>query len=465
MQVSLAPKLIILILAVGALIADFTLPSKRKIYIAYTSLLGLIVAGALTISLFGIDKVIFYRMIRIDTLSLLIDLLLIIFTIFIVLSSISSFSLHPYQGEYYSLILFSVLGAMTMAASVDLLPLYLGLELTVLPSFALVGLKKEARSSEAAIKYLLLGLFASAFMVYGISLIFGITGSTHFGEIANKLQQVKSYHPYLLLSILFLVMGFGFKVAVFPFHFWVPDAYETSFAQIGAFLSAVPKAAGFAAMLRFFPLALSLFKADWTAIFALLALASMTFGNLVAYAQKNIKRMLAYSSIAHAGYILVGLAVATKLSLSSMLLYILVYAFANLGAFSVVAAYSEQGENIEDFAGLNQKSPVLAFTMTIFLFSLVGIPPLAGFMGKIYLFGAAVNAGAAWLAVVGFLNSVLSLGYYSSVVKQMYLRTSPQDDPFSISATLLLSILLLAIAVLAVGIYPSIFLNIIMKIV
>lgn len=463
----LGPKLIVLALAVVVLIADLLLPGRKKSYIAYLSFLGLGLAAVLDLSLFGTNTVVLYRMLKVDTLSLLVDLLLIVFSMFIVLSSVSTFATHRYQGEYYSLILFSVLGAMIMVASVDLLPLYLGLELTVLPSFALVGLRREKRSTEAAIKYLLLGLFASGFMIYGISLLYGITGTTHFGEIAAFLQQGTSYRPYLLMSMLFIIMGFGFKVAVFPFHFWVPDAYEASFAQVAAFLSVAPKAAGFSAMLRFFTVALPFFRSDWTAVFGLLAFSSMTFGNLAAYAQKNVKRLFAYSSIAHAGYIMVGLAIATKFSSSSMLLYILVYALANMGAFSVVAACADSvGENIEDFAGLREKSPVLAFTMTIFLLSLVGIPPLAGFMGKVYLFGAAVSAGMAWLAVVGLLNSVLSLGYYSAIIKQMYLRPSLRtDDPLHISPTLLVSIVLLAAAVIAVGIYPSLFLNIIKDIV
>lgn len=460
---TLAPKLIVLALAVAVLVADFLVPERKKTYIAYFSIPVLGLAAILDLLLFGTNTVIFHRMLKVDTLSLLVDLLLIIFSIFIILSSVSTFARHRYQGEYYSLVLFSVLGAMIMVASVDLLPLYLGLELTVLPSFALVGLRKEEKSTEAAVKYLLLGLFASGFMIYGISLLYGITGTTHFGEIAAYLEQGTVYRPYLLMSMFFIIMGFGFKVAVFPFHFWVPDAYETSFAQVAAFLSVAPKAAGFSAMLRFFSIALPVMKSDWTAVFALLAFASMTFGNLAAYAQKNVKRLLAYSSIAHAGYIMVGLAVATKFSSSSMLLYILFYAFANMGAFSVVAACaSSVGENVEDFAGLREKSPVLAFTMTIFLLSLVGIPPLAGFMGKVYLFGAAISAGMAWLAVVGLLNSVISLGYYSSVIKQMYLRPAPQvDDPIDIPLTLLASIVLLAAAVVAAGIYPSFFLNII----
>lgn len=454
----LAPQIIICLSVVAVLVGIILSGAGRRVYLAYLSLAGLIGATFASFSLWGENVSLFSNLIKVDNLSNYANLLFLLATVMIVLGSLRAFSSRSYQGEYYVLILFSLVGAMIMTSATNLITLYLGLELTALPCYVLVALKKDKPGpSQAAVKYFLLGVFASAFMVYGMSFFYGLSGGVYFTDITAYLAEGLFSRPLVLLSLVLMMVGFGFKIAVFPFHFWAPDAYEGAFPQVGAFLSVVPKLAGVVAILRFFPGALSAVGSVWTVLFAGLAFLSMTYGNVVALSQKNIKRMLAYSGIAHMGYILVGLAAGTILAFRGMLLYFLVYGIANVGAFLVVAACSVagKGEAIEDYAGLSKKNPFLAFSMALFLLSLVGIPPLAGFMGKFYLFGAAVSAGVVWLAVAGLINSVISLGYYSLVIKQMYLVESGGSESISVSAGLRVAITLLLLGLFLVGVFPS----------
>jgi len=362
----------------------------------------------------------------------------------------------PARGEYWPLLLWGVLGMMLMASSRDLLMIYLGLELVSLCSYVLAGyLKDDARSVEAAIKYFLTGAVASAVLLFGISLLYGAAGSTSLDAIARAVSgpvsaggapagaaSAGTVAPggtaagvlgYAALA--FLVVGFGFKVAAAPLHMWAPDAYEGAPTPITAFFSVGPKAAAFAALLRVFFAGLGDLRPAWTTAFAVLAVLSMFVGNLSALPQKNIKRMMAYSAIAHAGYILVGLAVGTPMGSRAVAYYLLAYLFANLGAFAVIVAVSARadggaaggapGEQIEDYTGLARRQPLLAWAMVIYFLSLIGIPPTAGFFGKFYLFSAAVEQGQVWLALVIVVNSVISVGYYYGVVRQMFLVLEP----------------------------------------
>lgn len=338
-------------------------------------------------------------------------------------------------GEFNALVLFSVLGMMLMAGSRDLIMIYLGLETTSISSYALAGLlRDDPRSGEAAVKYFLTGALASAVILFGMSLVFGGTGSTSLQSLVSLIPSDTGpkgwVSPITLSGLALLVAGFGFKIAAVPFHFWAPDAYEGAPTPVTAFFSVGPKAAAFAAVLRIFSPVL-VFPGDLGQvnlvlglIFALVAVVTMTVGNLTALHQTNIKRMLAYSSIAHAGYILVGLAVATPRGLAATIYYLLAYAAMNLGAFAVVIWLNNRGtgDDIADYAGLARRSPLAALAMVVCFLSLIGIPPTAGFFGKFYLFAAAVEGRMTWLAVVMVINSAISVGYYYGVVRQMYLQ-------------------------------------------
>jgi len=289
-----------------------------------------------------------------------------------------------------------------------------------------------------------------------------LTGQTNFTAIANALAG-QAIQPLLLVGMVMIVVGLGFKVAAVPFHFWAPDVYEGAPVPVASFLAVGPKAGGFAALIHFFPVALAVAAPIWAGLFAILAVLSMLLGNLAALAQTQVRRLLGYSAVAHTGYLLVGLAVADSFGYTSLIFYFLVYSLAALGSFLVILATTERGlgENVTDFAGLYKRAPMLALAMAIFLFSLVGIPPFAGFMGKVYLFGAAVRGDLIWLAVIGVLNSVISFGYYVTVIRQMYLVNPPTNEGLPVSKPLYLSIVLIMAAVVFLGVYPSAFLSII----
>jgi len=346
-------------------------------------------------------------------------------------------------GEFYALVLFAVLGMMLMAGSRDLIMIYLGLETTAIASYVLAGLLRgDAKSGEAAVKYFLTGALASAVILFGMSLIFGGVGSTSLGDIVFQVPTLAGLPArlavaspgLLMVGLVLLVAGFGFKVAAVPFHFWAPDAYEGAPTPVTAFFSVGPKAAAFAVILRIFAPMLGWAEPDpglgfLPVLFAVLAVITMTVGNLVALMQTNIKRMLAYSSIAHAGYILVGLAVASPRGFAAVIYYLIAYAAMNLGAFAVVIWLNNRGtgDDIDDYVGLSRRAPLAAAAMVVCFLSLIGIPPMAGFFGKFYLFMAAVESGLVWLAVVMVVNSAISVGYYYGVVRNMYLRAAGDE--------------------------------------
>jgi NADH-quinone oxidoreductase subunit N len=343
------------------------------------------------------------------------------------------------QGEFYALLLSATLGMIVMSASNDLITIFLGVELMSLALYVLVGFHRQRLdSNEAAMKYFLLGAFATAFLLYGIALLYGATGTTNLDRMAAFLAGSPLLaNPLLVAGSLLLLVGFAFKVAAVPFHMWTPDAYEGAPTTVTGYMSVGAKAAGFAALLRVMLLALPDLAADWEPILTWLAILTMTVGNVAALLQNNLKRMLAYSSIAHAGYVLVALVAGGPDGGSAALFYLAVYSLMNLGAFGLLALLGrgmEERVMISDVAGLGFRQPPLALAMTVFMVSLGGIPPTAGFMGKVYVFGVAVEAGLIPLVVVGVLNSVVSVFYYLRVTVAMYMQ-EPSGEPVPVSWT------------------------------
>lgn len=370
-------------------------------------------------------------------------------------------------GEYYILLIFATLGMMMMASSGDLILLYLGLELMALSTYILAGfLRHDEKSTEASIKYLLMGAFSSALLLYGITMIYGLTGTTNIRAVSLYFSLNKLTENYsLVLAIVFFIVSFGFKIAAVPFHMWAPDVYEGSPTSITAFMSVGPKAAGFAVIGRIFLTSFAGMHIEWSFIFSVLAILTMAIGNIIALSQTNIKRMLAYSSIAHAGYALLGIIPENTLGLSGMLNYLFIYTFMNLGAFSIIIMLHSEGnsyEDISDYKGLAKSHPLISLLMLIFMFSLTGIPPTAGFIGKFYLFNALIDAGYSLLAIAALLFSVISAFFYLRIVMYMYMNDSKtgskEQVSLSLSPALGIAIFATVIMVLYIGVFPQHFL-------
>lgn len=366
------------------------------------------------------------------------------------------------HGEYYGLILFSTLGMMVMASAGDLATLYLGLELMALSTYVLAGFTKgDTKANESSMKYFLLGAFSSAFLLYGISMVYGLTGTTNMAAVASAIKEGElSGNPVMLTALFMFVVAFGFKIAAVPFHMWAPDVYEGAPTPVTAFMSVGPKAAGFAIMARVFVVAMGPLQVNWSAVLVAIAILTMAVGNIVAISQTNIKRMLAYSSIAHAGYALLGLIAGTPEGVSGLMNYMMIYAFMNVGAFSVVILLDRNGvaaDNLDDYRGLAKSRPLQAFMMLIFMFSLTGIPPTAGFVGKFYLFKSALEAGYTWVVIAAALFSSVSAYFYLRVVRLMYMEPSTDGEAAEMSAPLSVRLVVAVtlVAVLAVGMFPD----------
>jgi NADH-quinone oxidoreductase subunit N len=374
------------------------------------------------------------------------------------------------HGEIYPLILFATVGMMLMASGTDLMTIFLGLEVLSVSLYVLAGFNRDnVKSNEAGLKYFLLGAFSTGFLLYGIALTYGATGTTKVAKIAAHIAQngMVTSNVMLIAGMLLMATGFAFKVAAAPFHMWTPDVYEGAPTPMTAFMSVGPKAAGFAAFLRVFLVALPAFKAEWSMLLWTLAVLTMTVGNITALYQQNIKRMLAYSSIAHAGYVLVGFTAGNAVGTAGILFYMLSYAFMNIGAFAIIILVGKKGEennNVADYAGFGYRHPMLGIAMCIFLFSLAGIPPAAGFVGKFYLFSGAIQAGYIWLAVIGVLNSAASVYYYLRVMVFMYFKEPTEDFSWLKLTPAFVICLIIAIAgVLIPGVVPGVFLELAQK--
>ena len=461
----LMPELIIALTLLIVLVFDL-FDSISKTVLGWMTIVGAGIALWVSIQMHqaGTVGTQFSEMFKVDNFSLFFNIIFLVSTILVALISISYLGGRDRkQGPYYLLILLATLGMMLMAAGNELIIVFLGLELMSLSLYVLAGYFRESpASSEAGMKYLLLGAFASAFFLYGIALIYGGAGTTSVPAIAEAIA-APNKSPLLLAGMFLLIVGFGFKVAIVPFHQWAPDVYEGAPTTIAAFISAGPKAAGFAAFLRIFMEALPNLQVEWSGVIILLAMLTMTVGNVIAIAQTNIKRMLAYSSIAHAGYILIGLAAANSEGISSAMLYLLVYCVMNIGAFgAVILAKTADGESlmISDYAGLGLRKPLLAMFMTVMLLSLASFPPTAGFVGKFYIFKSAVQSGHIWLVIIGAINTAISAFYYLRVVVTMYMREPEEELEFSpYSSTLVIGLIIAAVGVLLIGVLPSLMLT------
>ncbi len=373
--------------------------------------------------------------------------------------------------EYYCLILLATVGMMLVAASTDLFVLFVGIEVTSVSSYALVAFrKKDIKGTEAAVKYFIFGGLSSAFTLFGISLIYGITGTTSFEGIGAAVGTLDEFQEIIWLALVMVIVGFGFKVAMVPFHAWAPDVYDGAPSTITAMLAAGSKKMGFVAMFKFFLIGMIAIKADWDIVIAIVAILTMTVGNLAALNQTSIKRMLAYSSIAQAGYILIALPVATEFALTGGIFHIMTHAFMKGGAFIIVAtlAVAAVGEKIADYKGLAKRSNFMAFSMTILLFSLAGIPPLAGFASKVVLFSSPIQGSVAgtewlvWLAVAGIINSAISLYYYARVVKYMYVDELEENAPverLKIPRSMAAAVAICVIATIGIGLFPDYFIQ------
>ncbi len=459
--VPLAPLLTVALGALVVLVLDLFLPPPRKGLVAGLGLAATTLSILISIGLWGTSGFSIRDAVVLDHFALFFYLVFGLVSLLSILLSMGYLDARaPDQGEYYSLLLFAAFGMMLMAAAGDLIVIFLGLETLSLALYALAGFRKaELRSNESALKYLLLGAFASGFFLYGIALIYGATGTTVLRRIAAFLAEGRPPGSLFLLGGGLLLVGFGFKVASVPFHMWTPDVYEGAPTSVTAFMIAGTKAAAFAAFLRVFLLAAPILHVRWWAAIWILAVLTMTLGNLVALVQQNIKRMLAYSSIAHAGYLLVAVVAGGASGASSALFYLVVYALMNLGAFAVMIALQSRGQELlllTDYAGLGVRRPALAACMALFMFSLAGIPPTAGFMGKLYIFSAALEGHYPVLAVIGVLNSVISVYYYFRVIVIMYMN-EPASEPLAApsSAAAFCAVALAALGTLQVGIFPA----------
>lgn len=454
------PEIVMTVLALAILLADLVI--KRKETIAFLSIAGV---ALVTYVLVGSMGTTFNGMFLADGYSMFFKLIFMLNVMLTVLISVKYIVIEKVNfGEYYALILFSTLGMMIMASAGDLIVLYLGLELMALSTYILAGfIRYDIKSNEAAMKYFLLGAFASAFLLYGTSMIYGLTGTTDLKAIsAYIVANGLSGNPVLMLSMIFFAVAFSFKIAAVPFHMWAPDAYEGAPTSITAFMSVGPKAAGFAVLGRVFLVAFGSVKLEWSAVLVPIAILTMGVGNIVALSQTNIKRMLAYSSIAHAGYILLGIIAGTSDGMASVLNYMLIYAFMNIGAFAVVIMLRSEGfkgDNISDYEGLAKTHPLAAALMLVFMFSLTGIPPTAGFMGKFYVFMSAINAGYTWVVIIAVMFSAISAYFYLRVVMYMYMKEPKETVQLSTSPAIWLALAITVIAVLAIGILPSAIVN------
>lgn len=452
----LLPEMLLTFWICLVLIVDFAFPRLPKEQLAYLSIGGLaITLGCLIwFDVTGITGALFANMFVVDRMALFFKMLIVVATMLVIVASIEFVHRFTFfRGEYYFLVAMSALGMMFMASANDLLSVFVTLEFSTFGFYVLVAyLREDAASNEAGLKFFILGVFAAGLLAYGISLVYGETGKLVFSDMASAQAT-----PGLIIGYLLIFAALGFKIGAVPFHSWIPDTYHGSPTPVTAFLSIAPKGAAFAILLRMFYVSLANFKPTWVLMLVAASILSMTYGNIVAIAQKNIKRLLAYSGIAQIGNVLIGLAAGTKMGSDAILFYLLTYLFANLGAFAIVIAVSQAigSDEIEDYSGLGRRSPFLAFAMLIFLLSLAGVPPLAGFIGKVYIFVAAIKEGLYTLITVGLINIVISLYYYLIVVKKMYIIEPHDPSPVSISGPMKAVVYVGLAGTLAIGIYPQ----------
>jgi NADH-quinone oxidoreductase subunit N len=467
----LLPELVLTTGALLLLLADLMTPRDKQSILAGVAL-GVLAATAIALwPVSDAHLLVSKGLISVDRFALFFKVIFLASAALTVLMSVRYLDVEGTRaGEYYFLILCATLGMMFMAGGTDLITLFIGLETMAISFYILTGyIKPSRRSNEAAVKYFLLGAFSLGILLYGMSLLYGLSGTTNLRSIATALVG-KETDPRLVLAVILVVAGMGFKIAAVPFHMWAPDVYEGAPTPITGFLSVGSKAASFAMLLRIFVESLPAMKISvaegarvgpevgWSMLFYVLAVVTMTVGNFAALTQSNLKRMLAYSSIAHAGYVLIGVVTGTPRGVTAMLVYLFVYTFMQLGAFTVLALMRRQdvvGDELKDLNGLFFRQPFAAIAMLLFMLSLGGIPPTAGFMGKFWLFSAAIESGYIWLAVIGVLNSAVSLYYYIRIVVFMMLKNEPSGSEPTQGPALAFALGVAVVATLVLGVYPQ----------
>src|SRR5213594_1492019 len=464
--IPLLPATQVLLTALVVMLLDLFIKEPEKGLLAWISLLGLALGAGEIVLLWGSQESAFGDTLLLDNFALFFAQIFLGVAALTILSSIHYVrQTKIHEGEFYELILFATVGMILMAAANDLIIFFLGLETMSIAVYVLTGLwRASSQSSEAAMKYFLMGAFATGFLLYGIALIYGATGSTNLDLISDYLAEQPSEWPlYLIGGGFLLLIGFAFKVGAVPFHFWVPDVYEGAPTPVTGFMSVAVKAAAFAAWARILLHKLSALDSDWLFPLWIITIGTMTLGNLLAITQSSVKRMLAYSSIAHAGYLLIAIVVGAEWGGLPLLFYVLTYSFMTIGAFAVLSCLSEannQRENYRDFAGLGFKRPFLGLAMSLFMLSLAGFPPLGGFAGKFYVFRAAVLSGHIGLAIMGVLNSLLSVIYYLRVIVAMYMEEGgAEGKSFRQATAVYVAIAVAVIGTLYLGILPASALN------
>ncbi len=466
---ALSPELVLLVTGLLILGLDAIHPQREeKRWLPYLALVGLAAAFIAAVTLWGCNTRVL-AVLSCDAFSLMVKMVALVAVGLVVLLSEVYIRKHCalHQGEFYALLLFCTIPICLLGGATNLVLIFLAFDFLSITSYVLTGyLRDDPRSAEAGLKYFLYGAAISAVMLYGLSWIYGLSGSVDLGEIATALQKAdESLQRLLLPALAFVIAGFAFKIAAFPFHQWAPDAYEGAPTPVTAFISVGPKVAGFAVIIRvllvaFPPHGMVELAGNWRVALMAISILTMTFGNLVALWQSNIKRLLAYSSIAHAGYVLIGVVVASTQGIVAVLMYLAAYAFTNLGAFASVIAFSNQtgSDEIEDYAGLHKRAPALALALIICLLSLIGIPLTGGFVGKLLLFSSAIEEGLLALAVIGVLNSVISVSYYWKIMRAMYLDPPKVEDHVTISPALGVSLCIAVAGIFVLGVFPNLLL-------
>jgi NADH-quinone oxidoreductase subunit N len=458
---AILPEIVLVTTAFIIILVDLFLPKKWGLSIPIICFVGLLVGFYSLATLWGDTLFGFGDTVISDNFALFFKFIFLLGALLVSLISIDYLKREGiYRAEYFFLILISTVGMMIMASSIDLVSIFLGLEVMSIALYVLAGFNRlDPRSNEASLKYFLIGAFASGFLLYGIALVYGNFHTTNLKEIFTLLSGEYSLSILGLAGVVLVLMGFSFKVAFVPFHMWVPDVYHGAPTSATAFMSAGPKAAGFAVLLRTVTYAFNLSSPELTPLFWILAVLTMSLGNIVAIVQNDIKRMLAYSSIAHAGYVLVAVVAGGPGGTSAAMFYLLVYTLMNVGAFTILIVFGRRGEDnlkLSDYAGLAGRYPLGALAMTLFMLSLAGIPPTAGFMGKFYIFSAAVSRGYVTLAVIGVLNSLVSVYYYIRVVVVMYMSAKPAEKfYFTYSVPAIIALIIAAWGTLQLGILPD----------
>jgi len=454
------PEIVLTVGALVVLLIDLVFMDRDDLNLTLPASLVTLLGTAAVLFLFvGVDVTAARGLLAIDGFAIIFKFLFLFAAVVTVLMSSAYLRVERVPaGEYYFLILTATLGMMFMASAVDLITLFIGLETMAVSFYILAGfLKPNQRSNEAAVKYYLLGAFSTGVLLYGMSLLYAVSGSTNLSEIAVAVGAQGS-DGLTILAVILIGAGMGFKIAAVPFHMWAPDVYEGAPTPITAYLSVGSKAAAFAMLLRIFAEGLSTIMPDWQVFFWWLAVLTMTVGNIAAITQSNIKRMLAYSSIAHSGYVLIGIVAGTSRGWTAAIVYLVVYAFMQLGAFAIVTMLRRRdvvGDELKDLSGLYARSPVAAIAMLVFMLSLGGIPPTAGFMGKIWIFGAAIDQGFIALAVIGVVNSAISLFYYIRVVVFMWIKDEVTGSEIAIEPAMATALGITLVGSILFGVYPQ----------